>query len=358
MSKTRKYAITGATILGIGNAILDAVMQHEEMEKNPEQKFDWGRFLVAGGKGALLGVAGGALIGGIADYENSKEKPVNTDAYLLALASKLRLKKTDGKYLLLCEKADILISLLKKEYAYELKGEPMRLGSTEKGTALRNKFDIDVCFSFKARSFGSTREMFETVFEFLEKQIGRYSIIDVRDQKKSVGVIFNIKGEKHKIDVVPYKLTGGNKNGRSGYLYLNDKSFFSDNSSYTKTDIHALKNIRLTETQKRIVIVLKHWRKTKDLSFSSHLLENLVLDAYQYNRFQVPRKFTDKVIMVLSHIANNLDVAVIRSVENTNNILTDISEQSKREIIDACQKTIDEYEYQPNSIMDIFKHSR
>lgn len=55
--------------------------------------------------------------------------------------------------------------------------------------------------------------------------------------------------------------------------------------------------------------------------------------------------------MVLKHIAKNLDVAVIRSIENTNNILTNICEQSKREIIDACQQAIDEYKYQPNSIV-------
>lgn len=352
MSKARKFAVIGAYIGGLGNTFLNLLQQLNEIESTPEQKFDWRRLLFAGGKGALLGAAGGSIVGAIADYQNSLEKPINTDACLQALASKLRLKKTDRKYLLLCEKSDILISLIKKEFAYKLSGEPMRLGSTEKGTALRKNFDIDVCFSFKAKSFSSTKKMFETVFDFLQRQIGRYSITDVRDQKKSVGVIFIIDGKEYKIDVVPYKLTDSNRNSSSGYLFVNDKSFFSDHSSYTKTNIQALKSIRLTETQKRIVLILKQWKKSISLPLSSHLLENLVLDAYQYNRFRIPQLFTHKVIMVLRHIANNLDVAVIRSIENTNNILTNISEQSKREIIDACQKAIDDYEYQPNSIVE------
>jgi hypothetical protein len=42
MSKTKKYVIVGGTV-GIGNAIWNAIKQFEEMEKNPNQKFDWGR---------------------------------------------------------------------------------------------------------------------------------------------------------------------------------------------------------------------------------------------------------------------------------------------------------------------------
>lgn len=104
MSKTRKFTIIGAYIGGLGNAFLNILQQLNEIENTPEQKFDWTRLLSAGGKGALLGAASGSIVGSIADYRNSLEKPINTDVYLQALASKLRLKKTDKKYLLLCKK--------------------------------------------------------------------------------------------------------------------------------------------------------------------------------------------------------------------------------------------------------------
>lgn len=58
--------------------------------------------------------------------------------------------------------------------------------------------------------------------------------------------------------------------------------------------------------------------------------------------------------MVLDHISKKMDIAVIRSIENSNNVLTDISNSKKLEVVRACKKVIEEYEYQPNSLVDIF----
>jgi hypothetical protein len=84
------------------------------------------------------------------------------------------------------------------------------------------------------------------------------------------------------------------------------------------------------------------------------IIRGLVLDAYKYSPY-IPKGFTKKVIMVLKHIANKLDVAVIRGKENSNNILTNISEVRKAQIIQACKEAIDEYDYQPNSVTYIFR---
>lgn len=51
--------------------------------------------------------------------------------------------------------------------------------------------------------------------------------------------------------------------------------------------------------------------------------------------------------MVFRHISENINTAFIRSIENSNNVLTDISAESKRLIAEACKKVVDEYEYQP-----------
>ncbi len=355
MSKALKYAKNGALFTGLINAALNAIKQLSKMDSNPELKFNWKELLLATGKGAIVGGAVGWGVGKITDYQNSKERPINTDAFLYNLALKVRLDKNDKNYILLCQKADILCAILKREFEYELKSDPMRLGSTEKGTALKNKFDIDICLAFKPHSFPSTKEMFESVYLFLKNNVGKYSIYDLRDQKKSIGVIFNITNEKYKIDIVPYKITKRKGNKTTGYLYLNDNSLLGNGSSYTKTDIHALKSLKQSETQKKIVVVLKHWKQSNSLPLSSHLLENLVLDAYLYNQNRIPQKFTKKVIMVLKHIADNLDVAVIRSIENTNNILTNISGENKTIIINACIEAIEEYEYHPNSIIETFQ---
>ncbi len=356
MNKATKYGINGAVFIGIGNALINIIKQLDDINDEPELKFNWKQFVIAAGKGAILGGIGGFGIGAIVDYQNSLEKPLNTDALLIGLASKQRLKKTDRKYVLLFEKTNSLIEILKREFVTELNSDPIKLGSTEKGTALKNKFDIDICLAFKPNSFRSTQEMYETVFSFLKKCIGKMSIIDVRDQLKSVGVIVNIVGNKYKIDIVPYKLSSSSSNKTSGYLFKNNTALLWDNSSYTKTNIHLLKTVRLSETQKKIIVLLKHWKQSNSLPLSSHLLEYLVLDAFKYNISKIPKNFSKKIVMVFRHIARNLSVAVIKSIENTNNILTNISDQNKQDIIGACLQAIEDYEYQPNTIIDAFKN--
>lgn len=350
MNKTTKYALNGAVWLGIGNAAINAIKQIIEIDQNPDKKFDWQDLMKSAGKGALVGGSLGLALGAITDYQNSVEKPINTDLFLLGLVSNIRLDKEDKPYKRLDVKANFLSELLKYRFEYQLNDNPIRLGSTEKETALIDKFDIDICLPFKSASFHSTEEMYFTVLDFLKEYTGTNSIVEVREQKKSIGVIFGLHDEMHKIDIVPCKLTNSNKNSTSGYLYING-SINGKPSSYTKTDIYALKSIKLSDTQKKIVIILKNWKSKNELPLSSHLLEHLVLDAYSYNT--IPKGLTEKIIMVLDHIACNLDIAVIRSIENTNNILTNIPNWDKNKIIKACNKAIEEYSYQPNSILEV-----
>lgn len=84
---------------------------------------------------------------------------------------------------------------------------------------------------------------------------------------------------------------------------------------------------------------------------SSHLLQHMILDAYYYTS-KIPRGLTAKVIMVLEHIGDSLHVAVIRGFENSNNIITNIPESDKEVIIQAAKEAVEDYRYQPNSIID------
>ncbi len=345
MNKTTKYAVNGALWGGGLSALVNLIIQLSEINRKPQQKFDWSRFLGATGKGALAGGAIGLTIGVVKDQQNSKEKPIDTDAHLASLFAKIKLNKNEDLYTLLDQKALDLIEFFKLHFGGKLSGEPTRLGSTEKGTALAEKYDIDVCLTFKPGSYPSTEAMYAHVLKLSSSLVGQKSIIKVRDQKKSVGIILELRGVEYKIDVVPCKLTNKPGNETSGYLYVND----SNNPTYTKTDIGLIKGFKLSETQRKIVVLLKNWKEKNKLPLSSHLLEHLVKDAYSYNK--VPRNFTKKIVMVLQHIRDNLDVAYISSVENTNNIITDISDNKKLVIIDACKRAIEEYEYQPNSIV-------
>ncbi len=348
MNKATKYVINGALWIGIINALLNAIKQSNEMDQNPNQKFDWGRLLIAGGKGAAMGGLGGLAIGSLVDYQNAKVSPINTDLALSNHTNKVRLDKSHPIFIKLDEHAVQLANMLTRKYGDLIHSLP-RLGSTELGTALKEKFDIDLGINFKSGSFRSTEEMFYSVLSFFEKQVGKSSITRVRDQRKSIGVFVLVDGIEHKIDVVPCKLTKGAKG--SGYLYVNDDSVFGS-PSYTKTNIGVLKGMKLSPTQQKIAIALKRWKVKNDLPMSSHLLHNLILDAYDYAP-SIPHGLTAKVIMVLNHIANSLGVAVIRGEENSNNIITNIPETDKQAIITAARSTVEDYNYQPNSIVSI-----
>lgn len=348
MNKKVKYALNGAAIIAGGAAIINTIKQWRQINQDPTKSFDWNELLTQAGKGALLGGGAGLAIGAIVDYQNSQEAPINTDAFLYSLINNVTLNKsTNVEFCRLDKKANKVVSIIKKEVGHLLAEEPTRLGSTEKGTALSDKFDIDIGLLFKPGSFDSTGKMYSYLLNLFEKYIGKESIIEVRDQKKSIGIVFLLSDREYKIDVVPNKQSFSDQT--SGYLFVNNGS----NSSYTKTDFRALKSIRYSQTQKKIIILLKHWKGKNDLPFSSHLLQQLVKDAYRYN--SVPKKFTQKVIMVMTHIRDNLDHITLRSIENTNNILTDISDSRKLEIINACNRAIEEYEYQPNSVIEIFE---
>lgn len=349
MNKKTTYALKGAFIGGLGNGLLNAINQLNEKDNYQDRKFELGELGFAVLKGAAIGGAAGLAVGALLDYQNSLEKPINTDAFLLSVVDKVRLSKNNYHYRLLSEKADQLILLVKKDLRDKLAGAPIRLGSTENDTALKDNFDIDICLNFKPNSFSSTEAMYSYLYDYFENLIGKQSIVQTRDQKKSIGVILEIRGKKHRIDIVPNKLIARRGNKTAGYLFVNDPF----NPTYTKTDIHALKNFRLSETQKKIIIVLKNWKRKYDLPISSHLLQNLVVDAYKYN--YVPRNITRKVMMVLQHIHDKIDIAVIRGVENSNNVLTNISESKKEEIKNACKTAIENYKYQPNSIQQSFQ---
>lgn len=356
MNKSIKYAKNGAIIFGLGNGVLNIINQLNGMSENPDLKFNWIEFLAAIGKGAAVGGLGGLSIGWLVDYNNLRQKPIDTDAYLTGLINNIRLDKVDPNYKLLENQVNRLCSDLMLHYDDKIDGRPEKHGSTEKGTALTNGFDIDVALKFKPNSFLSTSEMFHDLGKYLENKVGEYGVYKTRSQNKSIGVYLKIRGEEYKIDFAPYKATKRSKT--SGYLFVNDKSFFLDNSSIKKTDIKALKRNKLTEVQKKIVIVLKNWKNQNELPLPSHLLEYLVIDAYNYNYGRVPKSISKKAIMVLKHITDNLEFAYIQGVENTNNILTDIAQDKKDQIIGACRSAVKEYEYQPNSIASIFRERK
>jgi len=353
MSKTLKYAGNGALIGTIGFLLFNALKQWSKNNEDPNSKFDWGDFLISGGKGAVIGAGVGALVGGVKDINNSMEEPLNTNSILSVAVHKMKLNKQDETYKKLSNKAENITNLIDSSFKNKLGGHILRIGSTEDDTALAKDYDIDISIPFAPKSFTSTAVMYDELYSFIEDKFNDVDLIKIRAQKKSIGLLFEIDGEDFKIDIVPYKLSEGKNNKTSGYLFVNNNSIFKSDS-YTKTDIVSLKQISLTTVQKKIHVAFKIWKKNFDLPISSHLIKMFLLDAYKTNKGKIPRYFTDKLLMVVLHIRNEIHFKRIVSTENTNNVLTDIKESSKNKISKSCDKILDDYNYQPNSILQYF----
>ena len=351
--KSIKYGKNGMLIFGLSNAFINAVQQINSIKKNPEQNFDWSGLLKAGGKGALLGGVGGAFVGGIVDSNNAKEERLNTSAILSAVVSNIRLDKDNPIYKKLSIKANRIINDIEINFKNSLGGSPLKIGSTEDGTSLSDSFDIDISVPFSCKSFNSTSEMYNVLYQYFDENYSDKDFIKLREQKKSIGIIYRINGDDYKIDVVPYKLSNIINNKTAGYLFVNNNSIFKKDS-YTKTDIISLKSIKLTTTQQKLLIALKNWKKKCSVPISSHLLKMLILDSFNSNKGNVPIDFTKKIIMVITYIEQQILYTRITSIENTNNVLTDFDDSDKLYIKKKCNNIINDYTYQPNSIIKYF----
>jgi len=352
--KLIKYSKNGVVIFGLTNAFINAIQQINSIKENPEQNFDWSELLKAGGKGALLGGVGGAFVGGIVDSNNAKKERLNTNAILSTVVSNIRLDKDNPIYKKLSIKANRIINNLEINFKNSLGGSPIKIGSTEDGTSLSDSFDIDISVPFSSKSFNSTSEMYNALYKYFDENYSDKDFIKLREQNKSIGLIYRISGEDYKIDVVPYKLSEKINNNTAGYLFVNNNSLFK-NDSYTKTDISSLKSIKLTATQQKLLIVFKNWKKEYLIPISSHLLKMLIIDAFEFNKGNIPRDFTKKILMIVKYIEENIMYRRITSIENTNNVLTDFNQADKLFIKNECNNILKDYNYQPNSILKYFE---
>ena len=119
-----------------------------------------------------------------------------------------------------------------------------------------------------------------------------------------------------------------NPNNTASNLYVNKNGLFPT-PSFTKTDIALQASVRLTLSQKNIIMILKKWKEDNQLPMSSYMIQLLVIKAYERSKGNIPRKLTDKLLMVLRFIANNIGSIRLISIENSNNDVNNISDQDK-----------------------------
>jgi len=352
MDRKTKYAINGAIGGTIISAVFNAIKQINKMDESPELKFDWAELLKASGKGALIGGGFGFVVGAIVDEVNSNTKVINTDAYFNTFAFAVQTDRSSSLYKMSQRKCEQIIKFLEKEFSAELSDVPFLWGSNAKGTSIEGKSDFDIMVRFYRNSF-MMDVMYHSVLSVFENNFKDNSIVEIVEQKKSIGLIFSLAGEKVRIDVVPMRAINDNSNTTTSNLYVNNKGLFS-RPTITKTDIPLQASVRLTQTQKKIILVLKKWKADNNVPISSYMIQLFVTKAYEKNRNIIPSKLTNKLLMVLEYIGENIHTIRLVSTENTNNVVSNIPESSKDLIRKKALEVVNEYQYHPNTIQTYF----
>lgn len=352
MNKKTKYAINCAIAGTIVMAIINAFKQLSKMDENPENKFDWNKFLYESGKGGLIGGGIGFVIGAVVDEIYANESTINTDKYLNILAGSIAVNRDSRVYKIGEKKCEEIICFLEKEFKYELSTVPFQWGSHVKGTAIEGKSDFDIFARFYHDSF-SLEEMYHTVYEAFNYKFKNNSPFEIIKQKKSIGLVFNTLGERVKVDIVPMRNIDNNPNITASNLFVNERGLFTS-PTFTKTDISLQASVRLTQTQKKIIMILKKWKEDNQLPMSSYMIQLLVLKAFDRNKDHLPRKLTDKLLMTLQFIADNIRSIRLLSIENSNNDVNNNSDYNRNVIRKEALKIIEEYEYHPNTIRTFF----
>ena len=339
MNKTIKYAKNGALIIGIGNAILNAYNQLNNQDENSQ--FDWEECLKSFGKGALIGGAGGLAIGAVKD--NEMTKILMATGGTAGFIKEVLNNYTDND-LSLPKKAQKIQKKIHNEFKEYLSEYPSINGSVVKGTAIQNSdIDIQVKFNRNADSIENIRNNIEDYFNesFYDRNLKK-----VRSQNHSIGLVFDLKGEDKRIDIVPMREI---ENGK-GDTYL----YSTKNSSIKKTNTQKqISKLKFTEKQKHIIKLLKGWKIDNDLYFPSVLIEHLVKITFIGN--SVPHDTDKALLFTIEFIANNITQIRIVDPANTNNIISDcLTNTEKEELQNFCFKMLNEIDKDKRNIIDYF----
>ena len=341
MNKTIKYATNGAFIFGIGNAFLNAINQlNNQDETNP---FNWSELLKAFCKGALIGGAGGLAIGAIKDKEmtNILMATGGTAGFVKEVLNNY----TDNE-LSLPKKAQKIQKKLHNEFKEHLSEYPSINGSLVKGTSIKSSdIDIQLKFNKDADSIDNIRNKVE---DYFKKSFYDRNLMKVRSQNHSIGLVFDIKGEVKRIDVVPMREI---ENGKGDTFLYSTKS-----NSIKKTNAQKqISKLKFTDKQKKIIKLLKGWKIDNGLNFSSVLIEHLVKRTFLNN--SVPRGLDKALLFTIEFIANNITQIRIIDPANTNNIISDcLTYNKKKNLQSFCFKMLNEVEKDKRNIIDYFEY--
>jgi len=186
-------------------------------------------------------------------------------------------------------------------------------GSYAKETGVRGISDVDVFISLKSDTTKTLREIYNSLYEFAQRQGW-----SPRAQNVSVGVtVIGTRG-----DLVPGKIQAGYQNYHSIYLRKRD--------SWTQTNVVLHIDTVRNSGRLREIRAIKIWRLLRNLDWPSLYLELFTIQALS-GRSRTA--LAENVLLVLRTIGTSLTTTRIEDPANTNNVLSDdLNAQEKQHI--------------------------
>ncbi len=273
------------------------------------------------------------------------------------------------------KKNDVKIALNQK-FSKEKASNSIDSGSYAKNTAINKKFDIDCCIPFLKKEpntaqngFEKLEDMFEAVFDYFKNEYEDDDLVEVRKQRVSIGLLFNIDGEEFNMDVVP----GRERPSNSVYndantdlsLYINNRSTKEEEKGSTKVKTNIKKHVGLLQGEERkherkVAKLLKVWKTERKAQKGGKLIKSFMMELYTKESFDnnsdnIPFGLWEKVKMVMNHIIDNIETNNLVDPANSSNIISDaMSNSAKSSTKTDMKKAIKEIDEDSDKIKEYF----
>jgi hypothetical protein len=338
MKKSNKdITVVSAVIGGMTGLFINRYLQNKNKEIDPSVEFDTGSFLKAGLIGVIIGAVSPHLIKFFLSVFSSREEIVDDADAIWYLNSAVGSYKPDEIDQEVYIKGRKIRNAINKRFQHDLLGKARYQGSVDQGTAISGVSDLAILITFKKTSFSKDSDMKKAVFDFFKYEFKDPDLLKVRQQRVSIGLVFDIDGYKEIIDVVPALRTDFIKGKNEYALHENPK--FSMNLEAILMNPKVQEDFGDDqEDKKKVIRLLKVFKDDNELPIKSVLIKEFTKKAFDKNR--IPKSFTEKLLMTLEFIRDNIRTMIIKSPDNPNIILSDALNKRQKEKIATFLKAV------------------
>lgn len=250
-----------------------------------------------------------------------------------------------------------VIDLLTKEYS-GTSYAPFKSGSMAKHTAININYDFDIVIPFKRDSFDKLEDMFNDVYETLTNQLP--ADVEVRKQKVSIGIIYP-KDEDDvtvKLDIVPAREIKQDEfqETHNLNLYFNESKWGYQKGTWMKTNIHAqIEHIKGKEDERKIIRLLKIWKKSRGEDYKSFMLELFTIKAME--SYTGGNNLWAKLTHVMTYICDHVTDEKFQLVDpgnSNNNVLSPMDGYRRTSLQSTLSSIKNNVETSPDTFLSYY----